>query len=126
MIEVAFDLTALGHTVTSLGRLTSFDHARCDAILQQRYITVVGVYAPGKPPLERDTVYSAFAYLGFWLAVAAVILRESYLPQNRDSCVGQSRYLTPLVIFGTLLCLVSQLHAMADYVDTCTRILKST
>jgi len=114
---------ANGHFVASLGRLTSFNHARCDAILHQRNITIVGAYQPEKGSAERDTVYVGFAYLVFWFTVMASVLRESRLPENRGTMFGQVRHLAPFFVLMGLFCFALQLHAAAEYADVCSKLV---
>lgn len=61
------------HLITSLGQLSSFDHSRCDAILQARQIEVINAYNPGKSGFERYSVY-----FGFYWAAGPLFFQRSF------------------------------------------------
>ena len=103
--------------------LFSFDHAKCDAILQARNIEVVNAYEPGKAPGWRDYVYFGFWWVLVWetLVVAAAIWEWKH-PRSTPRSGWNRIALTAFSVFG-LFFMYLQLSAMVKYVDTCTSLM---
>jgi hypothetical protein len=116
---VSFD-----HLVVSLGQLHSFNHSQCDAILQARQIEVVNAYSPRKSGFERDTVYSGLYWIVGWLLVVLIGLAFSW--RSKDPNRRTARLVLPFFVLAGLGGLCVQLQAMAEYADTCQRVLRSS
>lgn len=114
----------LHHLVVSLGQLRSFSHSQCDAILQARQIEVVNAYNPRKSGFERDTVYFGLYWVVGWLLVVLTVLGFSW--RSKDPNRRTARLVLPLFALAGLGGLYVQLQAMAEYVDTCQRLLRSS
>lgn len=111
----------LHHLVVSLTELNSFSHARCDAILQHRQINIVNAYNPSKPGWARDTVYFGFLWISGWLLLVLTGLVGAW--RSKDAKFTTGRWILPFfLLFGIGLFYV-QLEAMAQYADTCRRVL---
>jgi hypothetical protein len=99
--------------------LVSFDHAKCDAILQLRHIDLGAAYNPDKAQGWRDPVYFGFWWVSIWETCVIFswvrVWRKSY-PSHQG--IIQRFALPSFAIFG-LVCLCIQLTAMVDYADTC-------
>lgn len=111
------------HLVTSLSQLSSFDHSRCDAILQARQIEVINAYNPGKSGFERDSVYFGFYWAVGWLALVSASIIASWRRSDKNS--KSLRFILPAFFLFGLGMLYVQLQAMAEYADTCKRLLRA-
>lgn len=113
---------SLAHLVVSLSQLQSFSHSRCDAILQARQIEIVNAYSPRKSGFERDTVYFGFYWIVGWLLVVLTGLVFSW--RSKDTNRRAARLVLPFFALAGLGMLYVQLQAMAEYADTCQRLLR--
>lgn len=114
----------MGHLISSLTHLTSFSHAQCDAILQQRHIDIDAAYDPDKIGWGRDVVYQGLAVaIVFELVVIGVGVR-SWLQKRRLIALDYFwRYGSPLLFLLGLVMLYVQLLGMAQYSDICRALL---
>jgi len=113
----------LEHFISSLLLLFSFDHAKCDAILQARNISVANAYDPAKTNM-RDSVYFGFWFVLCWetLVVASAIWAWRRANESRPN-IGVQRFGLPIFgLFGVFF-LYLQLSAMVKYVETCTSLM---
>jgi hypothetical protein len=113
---------------SSLANLSSFSHGRCDALLQQRDIFIPNAYNPGKFPYD-------FVYIGLWIALAweAAIVTITIIAWRRTQASEKWiwskrtwlvwRYTGPIFFLFGLVTLYAQLLGMAQYSDTCRRLL---
>ena len=115
---------SFGHLVVSLSQLHSFSHSRCDAIFQARQIEVVNAYNPRKSGFERDTVYFGLYWIVGWLLLVLAGLVLSW--RSKDPNRRMARLVLPFFALAGLGGLYVQLQAMAEYVDTCQRLLRSS
>jgi hypothetical protein len=115
---------SLDHLVVSLSQLHSFSHSQCDAILQARHIDVVNAYNPRKSGFERDTVYFGLYWIVGWLL--AVLTALGFTWRRKDPNRRTARLVLPFFALFGLGMLYVQLQAMAEYVDTCQRLLRSS
>jgi hypothetical protein len=113
----------LGHLITSLSHLLSFNHAQCDAILQSRRIEVVNAYNPGKAGWGRDGVYFGFFWIIGWLAMCSAALVFAW--RQQDPNAKMRRRVFPFFLLFGLCLLYVQLQTMAQYVDVCRSVLGS-
>ena len=111
----------LEHLIVSLSHLASFDHSRCDAILQARGIEVINAYNPRKSGFERDSVYFGLFWGIGWLLLVLASLVVSWRRKDKNSKI--SRQVLPFFLLFGLGLLYVHLQAMAEYVDTCERLL---
>ena len=109
------------HVLSSLVQLFSFDHSKCDAILQMHNIEVVNAYLPAKAPGFRNTVYMGlYVGIGWTLVVAASAIWLWRDPRYRSDT---RRYLSVAFAVIGFLFIGIQLKAMADYVNVCRSLL---
>lgn len=113
----------IDHLIVSLGQLPSFSHSQCDAILRARHIEVTGAYNPDKSGFERDTVNVGLYWIVGWLLLVLTGLFFSWRRKDTNSSTAPRPLLIALVLIG-LVALYAQLHAMAEYADTCQRLLR--
>jgi hypothetical protein len=118
----------LARLESSLVSLPSFSHSRCDALLQQRGIFIPNAYNPGKFPYD-------FVYIGLWIALAweAAIVTITIIAWRRTLASEKWilrkktwfawRYIGPIFFLIGLITLYAQLLGMAQYSDTCRRLL---
>jgi hypothetical protein len=122
------EMQAVSHVESSLKSLSSFSHARCDALLQRSYITIPNAYNPGKFPYD-------FVYIGLWISLGweAAIIVITIVAWRRKRMSGKSiwseqtwliwRYVGPIFFLFGLVGLYAQVLGMAQYSDTCRRLL---
>jgi len=90
--------------------------------LQTRDIEVVNVFNPHKPGFERDTVYLGLYWAAGWLFVVLAAWVASW--RRADAHSKTLRIVIPLAFLFGSVCLYVQLQAMAEYADTCRRLLQ--
>lgn len=113
----------LHHLFTSLTHLHSFNHARCDAVLQSRQIEIVNAYNPRKPGWARDAVYFGFFWASGWLLFVLAGLVGAW--RSKDSKAKVARLMLPIFLLFGFGLLYLQLQAMAQYVDACQHLLSA-
>jgi hypothetical protein len=113
----------LDHLIVSLSQLQSFDHSQCDATLQARRIEVVNAYNPFKTGFERDSVYFGLYWGIGWLLLVLAGIFVSWRREDKNS--KPARLVLPFFFLFGLGSLYVHVQAMAEYVDTCKRLLRA-
>jgi apolipoprotein N-acyltransferase len=111
------------HFISSLFSIFSFDHSKCDAILQLRHIDILA-YSPDKIEGWRDSVYVGFWWIAIW---EALVVSWCIINWKRPDPLSQdfiARYVPLLFALFGLFGLFFQLEGMAEYVDTCKAVLR--
>ena len=106
--------------MSSLLSLFSFDHSKCDAILQLRHIDIPNAFTPDKP--LGDSVYIGFWWVVIWEALIVTWCVQMWKRQDPDPVVKY--LLLPFAALG-LYCLFLLLEGMVNYIDTCKSVLSS-
>ena len=120
----AFSLAGVVHDMSLLPGLSTFDHGRCDALLQHRKIEITSnVYQPSRGPGHRNRAYETLYIITAWLSGVIVFLFGSWGLSRRW---GETQ--TALFFFFIFGCgmLLSHLEAMADYVSICEQLLRNS
>jgi hypothetical protein len=119
-MAVNFILASLSNVAQALLQLFSFNHAQCNAILQRTGTYIPNAYNPAKP--RPDSTYEglgvALVGVAVWTAIAWRAWRV-----DRHSKFGRYRYGLLVFVFLSFASVYLQLDGIADYVDSCRRLL---
>ncbi len=110
------------HGLTQLG---TFDRGSCDAVLNARAIDVTNAFKPTSGHGEDD-VYVGLVIVLVWLTgVAAlnVLYFRGRLPMGNSDPKRYGRFILPILLIIGTLGLCAQLSGMANYAETCRRLL---